>query len=156
MNRILKEMIPVAQTEIDLTVALPELAQYKNNIDAYCSFLLSAVGDCTELGFYLAEHWWQEFSEQRGWAIEKVEEDREAILLKMEQKRDEREKELRNLLRRFIHDDEFVVIPTQRGMEHYAIDKQPELEQLSDSTVTEEIQKLWDKIRAKGLYKKRR
>jgi len=146
----------IEPTHIDLTIALPDLAGLKSRLGVYCAFLLSAVGGSTELDFYLEETWWKEFSELRERAIEKVHQNREAYIEKMKRKRAEREKELRKQLRQLIHDDEFVRIPTQRGMKAYALEKCPELEQLTDSSLTEEVQALWDKIRAKGLHKRRR
>jgi hypothetical protein len=140
--------------KIDLTVALPELVSYKNKLGSYCSFLLVAVGGIVHLGLQIQETWWQRFSEDRERAIAKVEENRELILKKMEQKRSERDKELIKSLRSFISDDEFVRIATQRGMRSYALEHNPELEQLGDSILTKEVQALWDKIRAKGLHRK--
>ena len=108
------------------------------------------------MGFYLEESWWVEFSRDRDEAIQKVKEDRQAVLKKMVQMRAEREKELKKVIKSLINDDEFVKIPTQRAMKSFALEHYPELEDLSESVLTEEVRSLWDRIRSKGLHKRRR
>lgn len=143
-------------TQIDLTAALPELARYRDRLGAISSFFLSSVGSARELGFYLGEGWWEEFSHDRDQAIRKVKEDRQSVLRKMIELRTERDKELKKMIRSFIKDDQFAKLPTQRAMKSYALEHSPELEDLSQSVFTEEVRKLWDTIRSKGLHRKRR
>ncbi len=141
--------------EVDLTVALPSLSEFKKYLTKEYAFILIAKGGSNELSFYHEEEWWKTFESQREEAIEKVDEDREAIVKKMLKQQAENNKERIKLVRALIHDSEFVHIPTQRGMRAYAIEKHPELEEMDDAILTEEIQLLSDKIKTKGLNKKR-
>ncbi|OGI41467.1 MAG: hypothetical protein A2140_07545 [Candidatus Muproteobacteria bacterium RBG_16_62_13] len=141
--------------EVDLTVALPSLSEFKKFLAKEYAFILIAKGGSSELSYYHEENWWRSFEAQREEAIEKVDEDREAVLNKMRKKMKEDEKERTKLVRALIHDSEFVHIPTQRGMRAYAIEKHPELEEMDDAVLTEEIQLLSDKIKTKGLNRRR-
>lgn len=141
--------------EVDLTVALPSLSEFKKYLTKEYAFILTAKGGSNELSFYHEEEWWKTFESQREEAIEKVDEDREAIVKKMLKLQAENDKEKIKLVRALIHDSEFVHIPTQRGMRAYAIEKHPELEDMDDAILTEEIQLLSDKIKTKGLNRKR-
>lgn len=141
--------------KVDLTVALPSLSEFKKYLTKEYAFILTAKGGSNELSFYHEEEWWKTFESQREDAIEKVDEDREAIVEKMLKQQAEKDKERIKLVRALIHDSEFVHIPTQRGMKAYATEKYPELEEMDDAIFTEEIQLLSDKIRAKGLNRKR-
>ncbi|MGD0591459.1 MAG: hypothetical protein ABSA44_11800 [Bacteroidota bacterium] len=147
---------PSESTEVDLTLAAPNLSTYKNKIGTEHSFKLAIVKDFGGLEFFLEESWWQSFSEERNVAIEKVDEDREAYREKMEKQRIEKEKDLIKTIKQLIKDEEFVRIPTQRGMINYALENVPNAEGLSERSLKEEIQNLRDKIIAKGLNKKRR
>lgn len=137
-------------TQIDLTAALPELARHRHNVGSISSFFLSSVGSARELGFYLEESWWEELSRDRDQAIRKVKEDRQTVLKKMVEMRTEREKDLKRVIKSLINDDQFAKIPTQRAMKTYALEHYPELEELSQSVLTEEMRSLWDRIRSTG------
>lgn len=65
------------------------------------------------------------------------------------------EKELVRLVRNLINNSEFVRMPTQRGMKEYALEMHPELSEMDDASLSREIQFLSDKIKAKGLNKKK-
>jgi fructose-1,6-bisphosphatase len=97
----------------------------------------------------LPESWWDSFEEHRANAIRKVEEDREAIRDKMEQQRLKKEDEFLAKTRNLLDDSEFCRITTQRGMKAYSLEKFPELESVDDSRLTQEIQKLSDKAKAR-------
>ncbi len=143
------------EMEIDLTVALPSLSQFKQHLGKECAFRLLAIGERTTLSFYIEEDWWHHFVEECNDAIEKVKEDRETIRRKMAEKYADKEKELIKLVKDLINDNEFVRIPTQRGMKVYALEKHPELSEMDDVSLSQKIQLLSDKIKAKGLNKKR-
>ncbi len=143
------------EMEIDLTVALPSLSQFKQHLGKECAFRLLAIGERTTLSFYIEEDWWYQFVNECHKAIDKVEEGREAIRRKIAKQHADKEKELVRLVRNLINDSEFVRTPTQRGMKVYALEKCPELIEMDDVSLSHEIQLLSDKIKAKGFNKKR-
>jgi hypothetical protein len=97
----------------------------------------------------LSESWSDSFDEHREKAIQKVDEDREAIQKKMEDQRSKKEDGLLAKTRSLLDDSEFCRIPTQRGMKAYALERFPELENVDDSRLIREIQKLCDKVKAR-------
>jgi|CXWL01.1.fsa_nt_gi hypothetical protein len=133
----------------DLTVALPSLADFRKHLGKECQFLLIAKSQLAALSFSLSEAWWDSFEEQQQKAIEKVAEDREAIRKKMEAQRLKKEESVLAKTRSLLDDSEFCRIPTQRGMRAYALEKFPELENVDDSRLTQEIQKLSDKAKTR-------
>ena len=132
----------------DLTVALPSLADFRKYIGEECQFLLIAKSQLAALRFSLSEVWWDSFDEQQQKAIEKVAEDREAIREKMDAQRLKQEERVLAKTRSLLDDSEFCRIPTQRGMRAYALEKFPVLDEVDDSRLTQEIQKLSDKAKA--------
>lgn len=133
----------------DFTVALPSLADFRKHLGEECQFLLIAKSQLAALRFSLSEAWWDSFEEQQQKAIEKVAEDREAIRKKMEAQRLKKEESVLAKTRSLLDDSEFCRIPTQRGMRAYALEKFPELENVDDSRLTQEIQKLSDKAKTR-------
>lgn len=142
--------------QVDLCLALPSLSEFKKHIGSECAFRLSAIGELADLDFYIEENWWLSFASERDKAIKKVEEDQDAIRKKMYAKLAERKKVLIKLIRGLLNDTEFVRMPTQRSMKAYALEKYPELNEMNDFELVQEIQSLNDKIKAKGLYKRQR
>ena len=142
-------------TEIDLTMVLPSLSEFKKFLTKEYAFLLTAKGGDNELSYYHEEDWWDDFDISRGEAIEKVDKNRAACIEKMERLQEEKDKERVKLVRALIKDPDFIHIPTQRGMKAYALEKHPELEEMFEGALTAEIQSLSDKIIAKGLNRKR-
>lgn len=141
---------PAGNSEsFDLTVALPSLREFKKYIGQGCQCQLTAKSPLAELGFYLPESWWTSFLELQSKAIEKVDQDREAIREKMEVQRLKKEDGLLANIRSLLEDSDFCRIPTQRGMRAYAHEKFPELKDVDDSRLTQEIQKLSDKAKAR-------
>jgi hypothetical protein len=133
----------------DLTVALPSLADFKKRIGQEHEFLLVAKSQFASISFSLSESWWDSFAEQREKAIQKVDENREAMREKMEKQKLEKENELLKQVRGLLNDLEFSRIPTQRGMKAYALEKFPKLEEVDESSLVEEIRKLDDKLKAR-------
>ncbi|MDP3091635.1 MAG: hypothetical protein Q8N04_13220 [Nitrospira sp.] len=133
----------------DLTVAWPSLADFRKHLGEECQFLLIAKSQLAALSFSLSEAWWNSFEEQQQKAIEKVDEDREAIRKKMEAQRLKKEESVLAKTRSLLDDSVFCRISTQRGMRAYALEKFPELEGVDDSRLTQEIQKLSDKTKTR-------
>ena len=140
---------------VDLTALLPALGKFKNKIGTDYAFILCAKGGFSEIAFHIEETWWAKFDEEWSRAVEIAEVNRGAIIEKAEAKRAEREERLVVKLKELISDAEFVSNPTQGGMRAYALEKLPELEELSEETLTEEIRLLSYKIKARGLNRKK-
>jgi hypothetical protein len=141
--------IPAVEESFDLIVALPSLSDFKKHIGEERGFFLAAKSQLGILSLYVTESWWDSFDEQRDRAIQKLNEDREAIREKMEEQRSQRDENLLKQLRNLLHDPEFSRIPTQRGMKAYALEKFPDLDEVDDFRFTQEIQKLSDKVKSK-------
>jgi hypothetical protein len=67
----------------------------------------------------------------------------------MEAQRLKQEESVLAKTRSLLDDSEFCRIPTQRGMRAYALEKIPELDEVDESRLTQEIQKLSDKAKAR-------
>lgn len=145
-----EELIGRSEKEsLDLTVALPSLANFKKHIGHECEFRLTAKSSSASICLCLTEDWWDSFEEQRDKAKAKFDEDREAMREKAEKQRQQKEEALLKQIRNLLNDPEFSRIPTQRGMKAYALEKFPELEEVDESSLIEEIRKLDDKIKAR-------
>lgn len=147
------ERAPEEFAEVDLTIALPKLSEFRKEMGKEGEFILTAKGGYAELSFHHYEAWWDAFLEQREQAISKVEKDRGAYLEKMQRRLEEQEEKRLKLLRDLINDGQFVHIPTQRAMKAYAVEKHPELAEMDQTLLTTQIQILSDRIKAKGLDK---
>lgn len=141
--------------EVDLTVGYPPLAEFKKYLNTAHSFRLTAKGVRAELLYLESEKWWGEFLREKKVAISKVHDNLAAIRKKMEKEREAREAELEKLVKGLINDPEFVMVPTQRGMMTYAIEKYPELEEMDWEYLKILVQNLSDKIKTKRLNKRR-
>lgn len=145
------ERAPEEPADVDLTIALPSLSEFRKDMGKEGEFILTAKGGYAELSFHHYEAWWDAFLAQREQAILKVEKDREAYLEKMQLRQEEQDEKRLRLLKDLINDGEFVHIPTQSAMKAYAIEKHPELAEMDQALLTTQIQILSDRIKAKGL-----
>lgn len=147
--------------EIYLPTVLPTISEYKKYVGKECVYKLSIRSEESILDYYLYESWWNELVKLREEAIEQIDDDEHKVIQKIEENRkrleEERrakEKELCSKLRKLINDKDFVRIPTQVAMKAYALDKIPELSELSASKFTIEIQELNGRIIAKGFRRR--
>jgi hypothetical protein len=140
---------PDSNESFDLTVALPSLVDFKKRIGQEHEFLLVARNQFVSIRFSYSESWWDSFAEQREMAIQKVDGNREAMREKMEKQRLGKENELLKQVRGLLNDSEFSRIPTQRCMKAFALEKFPELEEVDEPSLVEEIRKLDDKLKAR-------
>lgn len=130
---------------IDLVGVMPSLGKFKKHVGQECYFLLTAKSQLGELSYLLTETWWDDFRDEKEKAVANVLENREAIREKLQASRDEKEKKLLAGLRRLLDEPEFCRLTTQRAMKSYALEQFPELEDVDDERLKEEIQKLYDK-----------
>ncbi len=145
----------VEDESIYLPSVTPSLNKFNNYIGQDCAFQLSIITTSNTLDFYIRESWWDEFIEMHDEAIEKVNENREAILSTQRAEREAKQKEALKSLKTLINDSTFTNLRTQKAMLAYAIEKIPELEDIDRMTLHSEIQNLNAKIEAKGLGRKR-
>ena len=142
--------------QVDLTAYLPSFAYYKKYIGQERGTVLIAKSNIVSLGFLVTAPWWEAFQEQRSAAIAKVDAEIEARREKTACLREEEdvarervEDELISKVRCLLDDRDFCKIPTQRGMMAYALENLPELEEVDEDRLKQEIQKLSDRIKAR-------
>jgi hypothetical protein len=141
--------------DINLIDLMPDLRDFKEFVGQEAVFRLTIFSENIELNYFVHQEWWSRFIVMRDSAVDKVEENRESIRDKIEETREKRETELVGKLKRLINDSEFTHLPTQIAMRGFAIEKIPELEELDERILRNEVQTLFARIRAKGLYRKR-
>jgi hypothetical protein len=140
---------------IYLPSVMPSLDKFKKYIGQDYVFRLSVITVSNTLDFYIRESWWDEFFEMQDEAVEKINENREAIMSSQRAEREAKQKEALKSLKMLINDAAFINLRTQTTMRAYAIEKIPELEDMDQATLRSEIQNLNAKIEAKGLGRKR-
>jgi hypothetical protein len=141
--------------ELDLALVNTSLAKYREYIGFSYAFYLSTKFDGYELNKHIEEEWRKEFLAEREKAVELVEQDEQRAVEKMEEEELKIRKQLLKLVKDLILDSEFVKISTQGGMKAYALEKYPQLEEIDPKILIEEIRLVNDKIKAKGLHRKR-
>ncbi|MBI4336769.1 MAG: hypothetical protein HY683_02925 [Chloroflexi bacterium] len=148
--------IDSVEREVDLAAMNPSLAKFKRRIGSEYAFRLTAVSEPSNLDLRIQEEWWHDFKAEKDKAIHKVREARLAELEKTAEIESTKARQLLRLVEELINDPKFVVIPTQRSMKRYALEKYPELASVADQMLTREIQLVSDRIKAKGLNKRGR
>jgi len=140
--------------EVDLVVAQPALVEFKQYLGVDHTFLLTAKGGYSEISYFQSEKWLADFIKEKQVAISKAHENIKVIHKEMQQQQEARDAELEKLVKNLINDQEFVLIPTQRGMISYALEKYPQLDGMDGEYLKILIQNLNDKIRTKRLNKR--
>lgn len=130
------------------------ITKFRKHVGKDCAFILVAKGGVAEIDFLLTEPWWDAFQEEAGKAIEKWRDSRSEKSETAKQTSEKKKAELLRTLRGLINDQEFCQLRTHRAKIAYAIEKHPELAELSDFILRPEIQTLSDRIEAKGLNRK--
>ncbi len=133
--------------EIDLCLIKPSISNFKKNIDAVGGFKLFSSLTNDSLDFFIQEDWWLEFMIQYVEAVEEIKNEKEKTHEKLKEAEKEREKILVKSLRELIKNSEFSSLKTQRAMTNYALENIPNLDNLDQRTIKDEIQKLFDKLR---------
>lgn len=132
----------------------PSISKFRKHIGKDCAFILIAKGGVAEIDFLLTEEWWDEFQEEAGKAIEKWKDGRSEKSEEVEEANERKTAQLLESLKGLINDREFCQLRTHRAKIAYAIEKLPDLAELSEFILKPEIQKLADRIEAKGLNRK--
>jgi hypothetical protein len=139
---------------VDLEQTSPSISKFRKYVGKDCAFVIIAKGEFAELDFLITESWWDEFQDEAEKTVEAWMEKRGEQAEEVEAKTAKRTKELLGQLKALMNDREFCLLKTQRAMLAYAIEKIPELEELSEFVLKPEIQTLHARIEAKGLNKK--
>ena len=140
---------------IDLSSVMPSLNKFKKHIGQDCALKLFVIASNNTLDFLIRESWWDEYVEEYVEAIEKIGENRKAVLASQRAEFEAKQKKILDQLKALINDAGFVKLPTQKAMRAYAIDKIPELEEIDETTLQIEISQINAKLQAKGLGSRR-
>lgn len=134
----------------DLCKVLPELGEFKKMIGVPGQFDLLAPNQVRSLKFSIIEDWWVNFVECFSEAHFLADQQYgEKVAERRAEEQDKRDKVLAKL-RRLVSDKSFGKLPTQIAMREYALDKIPELADIDESELKQEIQSLKAKIQARG------
>lgn len=131
-----------------------EIEAEKHRIGKECEIRLTVRSKAFELNFFHSEDWWIDHLLRTSKAIEELDD----VYEKQKAAQDaaeysQREKVLQDL-RDLIRDDSFAKMPTQRAMVAYAVDAVDDLEEfLDEDEIKAEVQKLNDRLIARGLRK---
>ncbi len=133
--------------EFDLCSVVPELEDFKERIGEDGYFELSACN----LTYSIYEEWAQEMGIWQANAKEIVDQQMLAGWESVKAERSLKWEKIIKKLQALISDKDFVRLPTQLAMRVYAIDKIPELEQLNEGRLKQEIQGLRAKVQARKI-----
>jgi hypothetical protein len=140
---------------IDLREIDPSLNEFKAHLGDECGFKLTVHSSTTILQYVLLLEWWQEFSELRERAIEKILQELELAESKQMEEEERRTQRILDSVRELINDPDFVRLPTQRAMQAYAFERIAGLDTINPNILKVEIQSLDAKIKARGLGRKK-
>jgi|GEM_PF-1842488 len=133
--------------EFDLCSVVPELENFRERIGEAGYFELSACN----LTYSIYEEWAQEMGIWQANAKEIVDQQMLAGWESVKAERSLKWEKIIKKLQALISDKDFVRLPTQLAMRAYAIDKIPELEQLNEGRLKQEIQGLRAKVQARKI-----
>jgi len=140
---------------VDLEKALPSISRFRKHVGKDCAFILIAKGGVAELDFLLTENWWDEFQEEANKAVDLWLTSRNEKYGEAEAENQKKTEKLLESVRGLISDREFCLLRTHRAKIDYAIEKFPDLANVSEFVLKPEIQRLADRIQSKGLNRKR-
>lgn len=149
---------PSSEDGINLIQFLPALEEYKKYI-GQTSFLIFRVfyQNKTFDYFHYAE-WFEAFTElleEAQYIYEEkekvIKEQRERQQIAEREKAEQRENQLRDLLEDLAGDDKFISLKTQKAKQEYAVARYPELAELSQHILKDEISNLNARIEARKM-----
>jgi hypothetical protein len=140
---------------VDLEQASPSISKFRKHLGKDCCFVLITKGGFADVDILITEPWWDEFCDEADKAVEKWTADRDEKYGEEEAENQKKTEKLLEAVRGLISDREFCLLRTHRAKIDYAIEKFPELAKVSEFVLKPEIQRLADRIQAKGLNRKR-
>jgi len=149
---------PPTEDGIDLRQFLPELGDYKKRLGQTSAVILRVFYKNQSFSYWQNAGWYEAFTEQFERARVIFEEKESSLREKHElelnaarEVREKRESYLRGLLENFTDDENFISLKTQKMKQEYAIAQYPELAELSQFTLKEEISNLNARIEARKM-----
>jgi hypothetical protein len=149
---------PPTENGIDLRQFLPELGDYKRHLGQTSAIILRVFYKNHYFSYWQNAEWYDDFTEQFERARVIFEEKERLLTEKHElelnaarESREKRETYLRGLLENFTNDENFISLKTQKMKQEYAIAQYPELAELSQFTLKEEISNLNARIEARKM-----
>jgi hypothetical protein len=143
------------EPDVDLREVDPALNEFKAHLGRECAFRLGVHMPHPRLEYLLRESWWQRFSELREHAMDKVDQERELVASQAGEEGMRRREGVLTAVRELINDPEFAILPTQKAMLGYALQRIPGVETIPVAKLREEIQVLAAKIKAKASEQKK-
>lgn len=141
--------------DIDLCTVDPALQAFRSRIGQIGAFRLCAQLPSHQLNFFIREAWYEEFLDRMNEAMQRVDEQRDAVDADVDAQEEIRAKKLLGSLNELIHNSTFVRLPTQKAMLAYALEHITGLDDLDRHIVKEAIQDVRAKMDAKGLLRRR-
>jgi hypothetical protein len=150
---------------INLVSIDSKLKSFAKHVGESCLFELSAPIGNRMIKTIITTEWWDEFNDIKNKALQYIKEQEEKFFQRIEQEREaESEKQGRNIssllkkLRAMSKDEKFCDFvltnrQSQRAILIYAVELLPELSDLDEKILKDEIAKLADKIRVKKILK---
>lgn len=132
---------------------LKAIESARKHIGDECELRLIVRASEFELNFHHVESWWAEFISAEQTAMDQLETIESARVENEAQALDNRRAHLLAEINELIRDENFVRLPTQRAMFAYALDSLEDASVLSEAELKSEIQKLNDRLVARGLRK---
>ena len=147
-----------SESGINLTQFLPELLEYKSYLDQTSALIFRVFYKNHSFSYWQNAEWYDAFIEKSEKAREIFNEKEQEIRVQQEleanaarEAHEQRESNLRGLLENFITDNKFISLKTQKAKQEYALAQYPELSELSQFVLKEEISNLNARIEARRM-----
>jgi hypothetical protein len=147
-----------SENGINLTQFLPELSEYKSYLEQTSALIFRVFYKNQAFSYWQNADWYEVFIEKSEKARGIFNEREQKIRTRQEleinaarEAREQRESYLRGLLEALITDDKFILLKTQKAKQEYAIAQHPELSELSQFVLKEEISNLNARIEARRM-----
>lgn len=149
---------PAGEDGINLTQFLPELEDYRKYIDQTSFLIFRVFYKNQTFDYYHYAEWWKSFNKFLEEA-ERIFEEKEKALKKEQAEQQNAAREefeqrgefLRGLLEDLASDDKFTLLKTQKAKQEYALARYPELAELSQHILKDEISNLNARIEARKM-----
>lgn len=149
---------PPSESEIDLTQFLPELKEYKSHIGKTSLLIFRVFYKDQVFAYWHKADWFEAFTNSFEEAKNIFEEKERSIKEQQTRQQDatreeseKRENYLRGLLEKLTTDDKFASLKTQKVQQEYALALFPELGELPQHLLKEEISNLNARIQARKM-----
>lgn len=140
--------------DVDLCKLAPHLLSFKKRIGQLMLINFLVTTPTVKLTFTVEQDWMSEFRELRSEAIDLADEGHQSEVARRDTASGAKKKVAVDLLKTLITDQNFVRLSTQTAMRAFAIDRIPELIDLTNDELRSEISLLKADIEARGLSRK--